>query len=123
MWQHQAGRIDFVRPLLRLWRRGWGFREYGPTVGPRDDGHWSVVGVNGGAEARVDRPERREAWAEAVRLALVAAVEPRSLLAALLSRNLGALRHPSRSTGPSHRRDRHRHRSGDQDRGERSPGT
>ena len=112
MWRHQAGRIDFDGPLSRLWRRGWEFREFAPIVDGRDDDHWSVVGAHGGARVRGDRPERREAWAEAVRLALVAAVEHRSLLAALLSRTLGAFRHPSRSTGPSHRRDRHRHRSG-----------
>jgi hypothetical protein len=120
MWRHQAGRIDFDGPLSRLWRRGWGFREYAPIVGARDDGHWSVVGDHGGARVRGDRPERREAWAEAVRLALVAALEHRSLLAALLFSTLGALRRPSRSTGPSHRRDRHRHRSGARD--SRGPG-
>jgi hypothetical protein len=122
MWRHQAGRIDFDGPLSRLWRRGWGFREYAPIVGARDDGHWSVVGDHGGARVRGDRPERREAWAEAVRLALVAAVERRSLLAALWSGTLGALRHPSRSTGPPPRRDRHRHRSGARDRRGTGPG-
>src|SRR5579871_6753759 len=105
MWRHQSGRIDFVGPLLRLWRRGWGFREYGPIVGARDDGHWSVVGVNGGAEVRVDRPERREAWAEAVRLALVVAVGRRFLVAAPWSGPVGARRHSSRSARPSPRRD------------------
>jgi hypothetical protein len=97
MWRHQARRIDFDGPLLRLWQRGWRFREYAPIVGARDDGHWSVVGDHGGARVRGDRPERREAWAEAVRLALVAAVERRSLLTAPLSGTLGARRHPSRS--------------------------
>ena len=81
MWRHQAGRIDFDGPLLRLWRRGWAFREYAPIVGARDGGHWSVVGVHGGARVRGDRPGRREAWAEAVRLALRAAVGRRPLLA------------------------------------------
>ena len=95
MWLHQAGLIDFVGPLWRLWRRGWRFREYGPTVGARDDGHWSVVGDHGGARVRGDRPERKEAWAEAVRLALVAAIGRRSLLTVLLSGTVGACRHPS----------------------------
>jgi hypothetical protein len=122
MWRHQAGRIDFDGPLSRLWRRGWGFREYAPIVGARDDGHWSVVGDHGGARVRGDRPERREAWAEAVRLALAAAVGRRSLLATLFSGALGALRHPSRSAGPSPRRDRHRHRSGARDRRGTGPG-
>src|SRR5690348_6645331 len=72
MWRHQAGRIDFDEPLLRLWRRGWGLREYAPIVGARDHSHWSVVGVHGEARVQGDRPERREAWAEAVRLALEA---------------------------------------------------
>ena len=75
MWRHQAGRIDFDEPLGRLWRRGWGFREYAPIVGARDDCDWSVVGVHDGARVQGDRPERREAWAEAVRLALMVAVE------------------------------------------------
>jgi hypothetical protein len=56
MWQHQAGRIDFVGSLLRLWRRGWGFREYGPTVGARDDGHWSVVGLTAGRRSGSTAP-------------------------------------------------------------------
>ena len=122
MWRHQAGRIDFVGPLWRLWRRGWGFREYGPTVGARDDGHWAVVGVNGGARVRGDRPERKEAWAEAVRLALAAAIGRRSLLTVPLSGTVGARRHPSRSPRPSARRDRHRHRSGARDRRGTGPG-
>lgn len=79
MWRHEAGRIDFDGPLSRLWRRGWGFREYAPTLGARGDGHWSVVGVHGRVRVQGDRPERREAWAEAVRLALVAVVEYRLL--------------------------------------------
>ena len=101
MWRHQAGRIDFDELLLRLWKRGWGFREYAPIVGAPDGGHWAVVGVHGGARVRGDRPERREAWAEAVRLALVAAVGRRDLLAASLSGTVVARRHPSRSTRPA----------------------
>jgi hypothetical protein len=82
MWQHQAGRIDFDEPLLHLWERGWGFREYAPIIDARDGGCWAVIGVHGGARVRVDRSERREAWAEAVRLALMANVERRTILAA-----------------------------------------
>ena len=108
MWRHEAGRIDFEGPLSRLWRRGWGFREYAPILGARDDWQWSVVGVHGGVRVQGDRPERRDAWAEAVRLALVAAVECRSALVATLSRTLEARRHPSRATRPSPRPDRHR---------------
>jgi len=81
MWQHQAGRIDFDEPLLQLLRQGWGFREYAPIVGAGDGGCWAVIGVHGGARFRVDRSERREAWAEAVRLALMAAIERRPLMA------------------------------------------
>jgi hypothetical protein len=73
MWRHQAGRIDFDEPLSQLLLRGWGFREYAPIVGVRDGGCWAVIGVHGGARVRVDLSERREAWAEAVRLALLAA--------------------------------------------------
>ena len=41
----------------------------------RDDGDRSVVGVHDGSRVQGDRPERREAWVEAVRLALMVAVE------------------------------------------------
>jgi hypothetical protein len=84
MWQHQAGRIDFDEPLLQLLQRGWGFREYAPIVGAQYGGCWAVIGVHGRVRVRVDRAERREAWAEGVRLALMAAIERRPLLAAPL---------------------------------------
>ena len=93
MWQHQAGRIDFNEPLWQLWQRGWGFREYAPAVGARDGGCWAVIGVRGGVRVRGDRSERRDAWAEAVRLALMAAVEPTPLLAGSLSRTMGGPPH------------------------------
>ena len=104
MWRHPAGWIDFDGPLLRLWRRGWRFREYAPIVGARDGGRWSVVGVHRGARVRGDRPERKEAWAEAVRLALVVAVLRRSLLAVPSSGTVGGRRPPSRSPRLSPRR-------------------
>jgi hypothetical protein len=85
MWQHQAGRIDFDEPLFQLLQRGWAFRERAPILGGRDGGCWDVIGVHNGERVRVDRPERRDAWAEAVRLALMGAVERRPLLAATLS--------------------------------------
>ncbi len=119
MWRHQAGRIDFDG---RLWRWGWGFREYAPIIGARDDGDWSVVGVHGGARVQGDRPERREAWAEAVRLALEAAIGRRSLLTVPLSGTVGAGRQPSRFPRPSPRLDRRRHRSGARDRRDTGPG-
>ena len=88
MWQHQAGRIDFDRPLLKLLRRGWRFQERTPTVGAQDGGCWGVMAVYGAARVYVKRSERRDAWAEAVRHALMAAVEPRPLLTAPLSRSM-----------------------------------
>ncbi len=88
MWQHQAGRIDFDEPLWQLWQRGWGFRECTPIIGAQDGGCWAVIGVHGGSRVQADRSGRRDAWAEAVRLALVAAVERRPILAASLSRTL-----------------------------------
>jgi hypothetical protein len=83
MWQHQAGRIDFNEPLLQLMQRGWAFREYGPLAGALDGGSWVVIGVEGIDWIKVDRFERRDAWAEAVRLALIPAVErwPRAVAA------------------------------------------
>jgi hypothetical protein len=86
MWQHQAGRIDFEEPLFQLMQRGWAFRECAPIVGAREGGCWAVLGDHSGGRVRVDRSERRDAWAEAVRLALIAAVERRPLLAAPLAR-------------------------------------
>jgi hypothetical protein len=87
MWQHHVGRIDFDEPLLQLWRRGWGFQEYAPVVGARDGNCWSVIGVRGGTRVRGNRAGRREAWAEAVRLALAAAVERRPRIRARLRRS------------------------------------
>ena len=82
MWQHQAGRIDFDEPLFQLLQRGWRFREVGPIVGARDGGVWAVSGVHGWARVHVGRSERTDAWAEAVRLALVAATRRRPYLEA-----------------------------------------
>jgi hypothetical protein len=81
MWRHEAGRIDFDEPLSQLLLRGWGFREFAPIAGVRDGGCWAVVGVHGGDRVRVDRSERREAWGEAVGLALLAAPLPGSVRA------------------------------------------
>jgi hypothetical protein len=89
MWQHQAGRIDFDEPLSQLLQQGWGFGEYAPIGGGRDGGCWAVLGVHGGGRVRVERPERREAWAEAVRLALRADVERKPPLATPHSRIMG----------------------------------
>lgn len=74
MWKHQAGRIDFDEPLFQLFERGWRFQEFAPTVGARDGGCWAVAGFHRGARVLVDRLERRDAWAEAVRLALTAEI-------------------------------------------------
>ena len=73
MWKHQAGRMDFDGPLFQLLQRGWRFQEFGPIVGAREGGCWAVTGFHGWARVRVDRAERRDAWAEAVRLGLRAA--------------------------------------------------
>ncbi len=89
MWQHEVGRIDFDEPLFQLLQRGWRFREYTPIKVAPEIGCWAVVGVHGGSRVRVERSDRREAWAEVVRLALKAANERRSLLAAPLSRTIG----------------------------------
>jgi hypothetical protein len=89
MWQHQAGRIDFDEPLMQLLQHGWRFRECAPMVGARDGGCWAVIGVHSGGRVRADGSERREAWAEAVRLALMASVERGPLLAATLSGTMG----------------------------------
>lgn len=73
MWRHEVGRIDFDEPLSRLLQLGWGFRESPPIVGARDGGCWAVIGVHAGGRVRADRPGRLEAWAEAVRYALLVA--------------------------------------------------
>ena len=75
MWEHQVGRTDFDEPLLQLLQQGWGFREYAPIVGASSGGCWAVIGLQGGARIRADRTERKEAWAEVVRLALAAVSE------------------------------------------------
>ena len=75
MWQHQAGRFDFEEPLLQLVQRGWAFREYAPLTSALAGGSWVVIGVEGSGWVKVDRPERRDAWAEAVRLASIPAIE------------------------------------------------
>jgi hypothetical protein len=80
MWQHQIGRIDFDEPLLHLLQRGWRFREFGPIVGARDGGCWAVTGFHGWVRVRVGRLERRDAWAEAVRLALRAVTKRKRYL-------------------------------------------
>jgi hypothetical protein len=89
MWQHQEGRIDFDEPLFELMRRGWWFRENAPISGAGDGRCWEVIAAAGGARVRVDRLERRDAWAEAVRLALLAVVERRPLPAPRLARATG----------------------------------
>jgi hypothetical protein len=81
MWKHQAGRIDFDEPLLKLLHQGWRFRELAPIMGARDGGCWAGTAVHGWARFQVGRVERRDAWAEAVRLALAAAVKRRGHLA------------------------------------------
>ena len=75
MWQHQTGRIDFDEPLLQLMQLGWAFWEYAPIASGLEGGSWAVMGVKGSARVKVHRIERRDAWAEAVRLALIPAVE------------------------------------------------
>jgi hypothetical protein len=72
MQGHQPGRIDFDGPLAGLLRRGWGFREFAPQDEARE-GFWGVVGVCGDDRVRADRPDRADAWAEAVRLAQIGA--------------------------------------------------
>ncbi len=67
---------------MKLLQRGWRFRELGPIMGARDGGCWAVTAVHGWARFQVGRVERRDAWAEAVRLALAAAVKRRGHLAA-----------------------------------------
>jgi hypothetical protein len=96
MWQHQAGRIDFDEPLFRLMQRGWTFREYAPAAGAQSGGSWAVIGVEGCARVKVDRSERRDAWAEAVRLALTFVIEHRPHLAAPRS-----VRTPSSTDDPT----------------------
>lgn len=75
MWQHEAGRIDFDKPLSFLLQRGWGFREYSPRVGVQGEGCWAVIGVCGEVRVRGDHSDRRDAWAEVVRLALISPVD------------------------------------------------
>ena len=82
MWQHKVGRIDFERPLFQLMRRGWDFRESTPTGDAHDGDFWTVTGDNGAEEVHVGGSERNEAWAEAVRLALIADVKRRPHLTA-----------------------------------------
>ena len=82
MWKHHAGRMDFDEPLFQLLERGWRFQEFAPTAGARDGGCWAVTGFHRWARVRVDRLERRDAWAEAVRLALKAAIKRRPFPAA-----------------------------------------
>jgi hypothetical protein len=91
MWQHQVGRLDFEKPLFQLMRLGWDFQEITPSAAAQGDVFWAVKGVNGADRVRVDGAERNEAWAEAVRLALMAADERRPLLSALGSETLGGL--------------------------------
>ncbi len=85
MWEHQMGRIDFDEPLFRLAERGWRFREYTPIIGSQDGGCWSVIGMQGGSRVQGERSGRRDAWAEAVRLALMAATDRSPLVTAPLS--------------------------------------
>jgi hypothetical protein len=75
MWQHKVGRVDFESPLFQLMRRGWDFRESTPTGDAQYGDSWAVIGVNGAEKVQVDGAERNEAWAEAVRLALIADVK------------------------------------------------
>ncbi len=82
MWKHHAGRMDFHEPLFQLLERGWRFQEFGPTAGAREGGCWAVTGFHRWARVRVDRLERRDAWAAAVRLALKAAIKRRPFLTA-----------------------------------------
>jgi hypothetical protein len=84
------GRIDFDEPLFELAQRGWRFREIAPIVGAQDDGCWAVIGMHGWTRVQVDRSGRRDAWAEAVRLALVATTDRSPRLAAPLSGTMAA---------------------------------
>jgi hypothetical protein len=57
----------------------------------RDHGRTrAVVGVRGGSRVPVYRSVRRDAWAEAVRVALMPAIERRALLEPTLSRTTAA---------------------------------
>jgi hypothetical protein len=85
MWQHDAGRIDFDEPLLQLLERGWRFRECSPIGGVRDGRRWGVTGIRCWARVHVDRCVRRDAWAEAVRLALRTTMKCKTYLDAPLS--------------------------------------
>ena len=71
MWHHEVGRIDFERPLFQLVQRGWDFHECSPIAGAEYGVFWAVKAVNGADRVRADGSERNEAWAEAVRLALL----------------------------------------------------
>ena len=46
-----------------------------PIIGRQDGGCWSVIGIHGGSRVQAERSGRRDAWAEAVRLALMAATD------------------------------------------------
>jgi hypothetical protein len=82
MWKHQLGQIDFAEPLFKLLKHGWRFHEFAPNVDARDGGCWAIAGFGRWARLRADRLERRDAWAEAVRLALRAAVKRKTFLTA-----------------------------------------
>ena len=104
MWEHQVGRIDFEKPLFQLMQEGWDFREYTPIAGAPDGVFWVVKGVNGEDRVRVDCSERKEAWAEAVRLAFIPAVERRPLLTASFSSTTGGrrmIRRPATRSEPA----------------------
>ena len=64
------------------WSAGGGSRNSPRPLAARDGGCWAVTGFRRWARVRVDRLERRDAWAEAVRLALMAAAKRRPFLAA-----------------------------------------
>jgi hypothetical protein len=82
MWKHQAGRIDFDEPLLELSERGGRFKECAPKTRAWNCGFWVASGFHRRARVRVDRLERRDARAEAVRVALKAVIRRRPFPAA-----------------------------------------
>jgi hypothetical protein len=79
MWKHQAGRIDFEE---LLWERGGQFTEFAPKARAGNCGFWAASEFHRWAWVRVDRLERRDAWAEAVRVALTAVITRRPFPAA-----------------------------------------
>lgn len=89
MWEHQAGGIDFEEQLLLLFQRGWEFQESVPVIGDANSGSWTVTGVRGGERVRANNFDQRDAWAEAVRIALMTPIERESLLAPPLSESMG----------------------------------